>query len=85
VGQSLADSQGTGIPVSQTRKAHAKREHSAFNFEIHLKITSFWVSKKSERFNLNILRTTIVRAYAKLGNILRKYSGLHLLKSIFGE
>lgn len=39
------DSQGTGIPVSQIGKAHAKREHSSFNFEIHLKITSFWVSK----------------------------------------
>jgi hypothetical protein len=44
---SLADSQGTGIPVSQTRKAHAKREHSIFNFEIHLKLPVFGYQKKA--------------------------------------
>jgi hypothetical protein len=52
VEQSLVDSQGTGIPVSQTRKAHAKREHSTFSFEIHLKLPVFGYQKKANALSI---------------------------------
>ena len=42
---------GTGIPTSQTGKAHAKREHPSIIFVMYSKLPVFGHQNKSERFN----------------------------------